>query len=75
MNKNMWTKLVIYSCFSLCICSVQVHFILADGSRQSVDAKVGDNLLDVIIDKDIDVDGFGEYRGTICDHMTICHIV
>jgi len=33
---------------------------LGDGSRQLVDAKVGDNLLDVITENEIDLDGFGE---------------
>jgi hypothetical protein len=38
---------------------VAVHFTLADGSRHTAHAKVGDNLLDIIIENDIDIDGFG----------------
>ena len=29
-------------------------------------AKVGDNLLDVIIDNDLDIDGFGEHDVSVC---------
>ena len=34
---------------------------MEDGSRQTTQAKVGDNMLDVIIDNDLDIDGFGTY--------------
>ena len=31
------------------------------GERKTTDAKVGDNLLDVIVENDVDIDGFGLY--------------
>lgn len=40
---------------------VSLCFKLTDGSEHTATAKVGDNLLDIIIDNDIDVDGFGLY--------------
>ena len=40
-------------------CRVTVHFLTGNGERQSAKAKVGDNLLDVIIENEIDIDGFG----------------
>lgn len=39
---------------------MKVIFFLSDGRRQEVNAKVGDNLLDVITENDIDIDGFGQ---------------
>ena len=40
---------------------VTVHLKLEDGSEHSVKAKVGDNLLDIIVDNDLEIDGFGLY--------------
>ena len=31
-----------------------------DNERQEVKCKLGDNLLDVIVEEDLDIDGFGE---------------
>lgn len=38
---------------------VTINFIGREGNRIQTQAKVGDNLLDVIIENDIDIDGFG----------------
>ena len=40
---------------------VAVNFVNEDGTKISVNAPVGENLLDIIIDNDIDIDGFGEF--------------
>ena len=40
-----------------------------DGDKQSVQAKVGENLLDVIIENDVDIDGFGEYKHTLTVYL------
>lgn len=40
---------------------VKVTFILRDGQRQEVKAKVGDNLLDIIVENNVDIDGFGQF--------------
>lgn len=42
-------------------CSVMVYFIMFDGSKQIVKIKVGENFLDIIVDNDIDIDGFGQF--------------
>lgn len=49
-------------CLFLCRADnkVTVHFINRDGEKISVKGSPGDSLLDVIIDQDLDFDGFGE---------------
>jgi len=53
--------------------TVKVTFHLPDGDKHSVDAKVGDNLLDIVIDHDIDIDGFGACEGTLA--CSTCHLI
>ncbi|KAK2153128.1 hypothetical protein LSH36_306g03068 [Paralvinella palmiformis] len=53
--------------------TVKLTFLLGDGSRQLVDAKVGDNLLDVITENEIDLDGFGACEGTLA--CSTCHLI
>ena len=51
-------RIIIYlwnSCFS-----VNIYFINEDGEKMEAKANVGDNLLDVVIENDIDIDGFGK---------------
>lgn len=38
---------------------VTVHFINRDGEKITVKASPGDSLLDVVINEDLDFDGFG----------------
>ncbi|XP_071152038.1 adrenodoxin-like protein 2, mitochondrial, partial [Mytilus edulis] len=52
---------------------VSLCFKLTDGSEHTATAKVGDNLLDIIIDNDIDVDGFGACEGTLA--CSTCHLI
>ncbi|KAK3766856.1 hypothetical protein RRG08_052000 [Elysia crispata] len=53
--------------------TVKVTFILRDGSRSEVDATVGDNLLDIILEHDVDIDGFGACEGTLA--CSTCHLI
>ncbi|RUS74800.1 hypothetical protein EGW08_017429 [Elysia chlorotica] len=53
--------------------TVKVAFILRDGSRREVDATVGDNLLDIILEHDVDIDGFGACEGTLA--CSTCHLI
>ena len=39
--------------------SVTVNFVCSDGTKIPTKAKVGDNLLDVVIENDVDLDGYG----------------
>ena len=52
--------------------TVTLHFKLSDETR-TVQAKLGDNLLDVIIDNDVDIDGFGACEGTLA--CSTCHLI
>ncbi|XP_052807825.1 adrenodoxin-like protein 2, mitochondrial [Mya arenaria] len=53
--------------------TVSVTFVCSDGTKLKVDAAVGDNLLDVVIDNDVDLDGFGACEGTLA--CSTCHLV
>nr|XP_029509740.1 adrenodoxin-like [Oncorhynchus nerka] len=52
---------------------VTVHFINRDGEKISVKGSPGDSLLDVIIDQDLDFDGFGACEGTLA--CSTCHLI
>ena len=43
------------------------------GEKHTVQAKEGDNLLDIAINNDIDLDGFGACEGTLA--CSTCHVV
>lgn len=45
--------------FSLFCSSVTIHFNLPDGQRKTAKAKVGDNLLDTVLQNQLDIDGYG----------------
>ncbi|RXM34846.1 Adrenodoxin, mitochondrial [Acipenser ruthenus] len=38
---------------------VTVHFINRDGEKITTEGKIGDSLLDVVVNKNLDIDGFG----------------
>uniref|UniRef100_A0A3P9I8Z8 Ferredoxin 1 n=1 Tax=Oryzias latipes TaxID=8090 RepID=A0A3P9I8Z8_ORYLA len=52
---------------------VTVHFINRDGEKISVKASPGDTLLDVVINEDLDFDGFGACEGTLA--CSTCHLI
>ncbi len=52
---------------------LSVTFVKADGSREMAKAKIGQNLLDVIVDNEVDVDGFGACEGTLA--CSTCHLI
>ncbi len=39
---------------------VTVHFLNRDGKRITVKALTGESLLDVVVNHDLDIDGFGK---------------
>lgn len=39
---------------------VTVHFLNRDGERITVKALTGESLLDVVVNHDLDIDGFGK---------------
>lgn len=52
---------------------VSVKVVDRDGKVLDAKAKVGTNLLDVILDNKIDIDGFGACEGTLA--CSTCHVV
>ncbi|CAG7727684.1 unnamed protein product [Allacma fusca] len=52
---------------------VKVTFVRGDGSKVETKGKIGDSLLDVVVNNDIDLDGFGACEGTLA--CSTCHLV
>ncbi|CAK6971062.1 adrenodoxin [Scomber scombrus] len=52
---------------------VTVHFFNRDGEKITVKGPPGDSLLDVVINEDLDFDGFGACEGTLA--CSTCHLV
>lgn len=53
--------------------SITVYFIDRDGDKKTVKAKLGSNLLDVAIDNNLDLEGFGACEGTLS--CSTCHLI
>ncbi|CAH8865759.1 unnamed protein product [Trichobilharzia szidati] len=52
---------------------VNVTFAWKNGSQKTVPAKIGDTFLDVVLDNDVDIDGFGACEGTLA--CSTCHLI
>lgn len=52
---------------------VTVHFINRDGEKITVKGSPGDSLLDVVINEDLDFDGYGACEGTLA--CSTCHLI
>ncbi|KAK9880383.1 hypothetical protein WA026_010266 [Henosepilachna vigintioctopunctata] len=52
---------------------IHVTFIKANGEKIKVNGTVGDSLLDVVVNNNIDLDGFGACEGTLT--CSTCHLV
>ncbi|CAK9296213.1 unnamed protein product [Gordionus sp. m RMFG-2023] len=50
-----------------------IHFILPNGNKVSGKAKEGDTLLDVVLNNNLDFDGFGACEGTLS--CSTCHLI
>lgn len=53
--------------------SINVTFIRANGEKIKTKGKEGDSLLDVIVNNNIDLDGFGACEGTLT--CSTCHLI
>ncbi|KAJ8407106.1 hypothetical protein AAFF_G00287820 [Aldrovandia affinis] len=65
-----------FSCYTRTLRSedkVTIHFINRDGLKMTVKATPGDSLLDVVIDQNLDLDGFGACEGTLA--CSTCHLI
>jgi len=52
---------------------VTVTFVTSDGTRHTVQGKEGDSLLDLVIDKQVPLDGYGACEGTLA--CSTCHVI
>merc|ERR1712020_417158 len=52
---------------------VSVTFVTTDGNKHLAKGQEGDNLLDIVIDQEIDIDGFGACEGTLA--CSTCHLI
>ncbi|KAK5874858.1 hypothetical protein CesoFtcFv8_027406 [Champsocephalus esox] len=52
---------------------VTVHFFNRDGEKITVKGSPGDSLLDIVINEDLDFDGFGACEGTLA--CSTCHLI
>ncbi|XP_056611047.1 adrenodoxin [Triplophysa dalaica] len=52
---------------------VTVNFVNRDGKRISVTALTGNSILDVVVDQNLDFDGFGACEGTLA--CSTCHVI
>ncbi|KOB71496.1 Adrenodoxin, partial [Operophtera brumata] len=50
---------------------VKVTFQLINGKRLETEAKVGDTLLDVVVNNDLNIEGYGACEGTLT--CSTCH--
>ncbi|XP_074771184.1 adrenodoxin-like [Athene noctua] len=52
---------------------VMVHFINRDGERFTATAKEGESLLEVVVNQNLAIDGFGACEGTLA--CSTCHLI
>ncbi|XP_053976219.1 adrenodoxin-like protein 2, mitochondrial [Hylaeus anthracinus] len=52
---------------------VNITFVKASGERIKAKGKVGDSILDIVVNNEIDLDGFGACEGTLT--CSTCHLI
>ncbi|KAL6426143.1 hypothetical protein ACFW04_009008 [Cataglyphis niger] len=52
---------------------ISITFVKANGERIKAKGKIGDNILDIVVNNDIDLDGFGACEGTLT--CSTCHLI
>uniref|UniRef100_A0A6M2DGC4 Putative ferredoxin n=1 Tax=Xenopsylla cheopis TaxID=163159 RepID=A0A6M2DGC4_XENCH len=52
---------------------ISVTFVKANGEKIEAKGKVGDSLLDVVVNNEIDLDGYGACEGTLT--CSTCHLI
>ncbi|KAH0952049.1 hypothetical protein HN011_007551 [Eciton burchellii] len=52
---------------------VSITFIKANGERIKAKGKIGENILDIVVNNDIDLDGYGACEGTLS--CSTCHLI
>ncbi|XP_043259642.1 adrenodoxin-like protein 2, mitochondrial [Colletes gigas] len=52
---------------------VNITFVKSSGERIKTKGKVGDTILDIVVNNEIDLDGFGACEGTLT--CSTCHVI
>ena len=52
---------------------VSITFVRTSGERIKAKGKVGDSILDIVVNNDIDLDGYGACEGTLT--CSTCHLI
>ncbi|XP_028671319.1 ferredoxin 1b [Erpetoichthys calabaricus] len=52
---------------------VTIHFINQDGEKITTSASEGETLLDIVLNKNLDINGFGACEGTLA--CSTCHLI
>ncbi|CAK9804498.1 Adrenodoxin-like protein 2, mitochondrial [Anthophora plagiata] len=52
---------------------VNITFVKASGERITAKGKVGDTILDIVVNNEIDLDGYGACEGTLT--CSTCHLI
>ncbi|XP_070158559.1 adrenodoxin-like protein 2, mitochondrial [Polyergus mexicanus] len=52
---------------------VSITFVKASGERIKAKGKIGDSILDIVVNNDIDLDGYGACEGTLT--CSTCHLI
>lgn len=52
---------------------VNITFVRANGERIKTKGKVGDTILDIVVNNEIDLDGYGACEGTLT--CSTCHLI
>lgn len=59
--------------FFSCYFRVEFTFVKANGDRIRTKGKIGDSLLDVVVNNNLDLEGFGACEGTLT--CSTCHLI
>ncbi|KAK4883531.1 hypothetical protein RN001_006850 [Aquatica leii] len=52
---------------------IEITFVKANGERDTVKGSIGDSLLDVVVNNNVDLEGFGACEGTLT--CSTCHLI
>lgn len=53
--------------------TIKINYVGRDGTKMTVNGVVGDSLLDVAIDNDLEIEGYGACEGTLA--CSTCHLI
>uniref|UniRef100_A0A672V976 2Fe-2S ferredoxin-type domain-containing protein n=1 Tax=Strigops habroptila TaxID=2489341 RepID=A0A672V976_STRHB len=68
-----WASLILVNLSYSSADQVTVHFINRDGERLTATAKEGQSLLEVVVNQNLAIDGFGACEGTLA--CSTCHLI